>query len=120
MSHSLFSAGSFVLSQEGSTCSNSTVLVCSYTNLTYVGMQALDTRQKRFNTLSSYRISRNPDFEESFGENVYRLKVSQVQKYNYTQYRCSGINEDDGNYQYSNQWKIVIPGEFISIKRTLL
>ena len=112
MCPTFFSAGSLLLSQAGSTCSNSTVLVCAYNNSMYVGMQKFDADQNSFKTLTSYRIARNPDFEESFGNNVYKLKISQVMKYNGTQYRCFGYDENF-ELQYSNQWKVVIPSEFI-------
>ena len=74
-------------------------------------MQDFNPEQNKFNTLSSYRIAQNPDFEESFGNNVYKLTISQVQKYNGTKYRCYGLV----NFilQRSNQWKVVVPGEFI-------
>lgn len=79
----------------------------------HVGMQEFNADQNIFKTLTSNRIARNPDFEESSGNDVYKLRISQVMKYNGTQYRCFGFNENV-ELQYSNQWKVVLPSEFIN------
>lgn len=115
----LLAAGYISLSQTGSVCSNFSVLSCSFRNVLAVRLQDFDSEDNRFNTLSSNRIARNPDYVATSADDVYELQITHPERYNGSLYRCFGFDDEDFGAQYSNQWKLSIPSEFIIMVASL-
>ena len=84
-----------------------------YHNVDFVRMEEFLSETMRFTLLTSNYIFENPDFEEEKGEGVYKLRIARVELYNGTRYRCHGFDEHFLPV-VSNEWTLVVPGEFIS------
>lgn len=66
----------------------------------------------RFSPLTTTYISGNPDYEEVVSDGLYELRIARVERYNGTRYRCHGFGEDLSEMIHSNEWTLVVPGEF--------
>ena len=66
----------------------------------------------RFSPLTTTYISRNPDFEEEASDGIYTLSIAADDRYNATRYRCRGFGADLSEVIYSNEWTVIVPGEF--------
>ena len=97
--------------EHGSLCSG-IVLICSFDSVHFVRFEE-SVAEGRFNTLTSNYIASNPDYEEVASDGVYRLRITQLKKYNGTRYRCHGFNADLSQVFRSDEWKLIVPRELI-------
>ena len=97
--------------EHGSLCSG-IVLSCSFDNVHFVRFEE-SVAEGRFNTLTSNYIASNPDYEVVASNGLYKLRVTQLEKYNGTRYRCHGFNADLSQVFRSDEWKLIVPRELI-------
>ena len=101
------------MQDQNSLCST-IVLICSFENLYYVRFEEL-IDGFGFSSLTTNYISRNPDYEEVDREGLYKLRITQAEKYNGTRYRCHGYLEDLSQLFLSDEWKLTVTCELNQI-----
>ena len=72
-----------------------------------------------YSSLSKGTISQNPDYDEVDREGLYKLRITQAEKYNGTRYRCRGYLEDLSQIFFSNEWKLTVTCELNQISCAL-
>ena len=105
---------SLTLDLEHSSLCSEIVLICSFDNVHFVRFEE-SVAEERFSTLTSNYIASNPDYEEVASDGLYRLRITQLEKYNSTRYRCNGFNEDLSQVFRSDEWKLIVPCELNQI-----
>ena len=88
------------------------MLQCSFSNVHFVRLEEFITNSNQFSPLTTTYISRNPDFEEVVRDGLYTLRIAAADRYNGTRYRCRGFGADFSEVFHSNEWTLIIPGEF--------
>ena len=112
----MFATATITLTREddGSPCSSSIVLTCSYQNTQFVRIEECAANTMHFTLVTRTTILSNPDFEEVISAELYMLRISRVERYNGTRYRCQGFNAETEEEVVSNEWTLIVPSEFVT------
>ena len=101
------------MQDQDSLCS-AIVLICSFENLHFVRFEVF-MDDFGFSPLTTNYISRNPDYDEVDREGLYKLRITQAERYNGTRYRCRGYLEDFSKLFRSDEWKLTLTCELNQI-----
>lgn len=104
------SAECISLTPQGPICLPSITLECSFCNLHFVIFEEFLADGFRFNPLTPNLLLRRPDYEEMFGDGLYTLRITDIERYNGTQYRCHGF-DDTASKISSDPLTLIVPGE---------
>ena len=110
----VFSTVSISLTQDQNSLCSATELICSFANLHFVHFDKF-TDGFGFSPLTTNYISQHPDYEEVDEEGLYKLRITQAERYNGTRYRCRGYLEGLSQLFFSNEWKLIVTCELNQI-----
>ena len=91
-------------------CSGSVLLPCVANGATSIFFQVFEHNGDRFSTLTSARIDRDLDYDETQINGSYTLQVVHAANHNGSLYRCTGFF--NGVRVYSNVVQLLIAGEY--------
>lgn len=91
-------------------CSVSVLLPCISNGASSIFFQVLEYNEDRFSSLTSARISKDPDYNETQVNGSYTLQVIHTADHNGSLYRCTGFF--NGARVYSNEVQLLLTGEY--------
>lgn len=110
----VFSTVSISLVQDQNSLCSAIALICSFENLHLVRFEEF-MDGFGFSPLTANYISRNPDYEEVNKEGLYKLRITEAERYNGTRFRCRGYLEDLSQLFRSDEWKLTVTCELNKI-----
>ena len=100
--------------EHGPVCPPSTLLHCSFCDLSYARFEEFASDGNRFNVLTPNYILHSLDYEVVVSVGVYALRITNLERHNYSRYRCYGY-DDTFSKVYSDEWKLLTACEGVHV-----